>query len=66
MANRMWFQEFKNEVMLLANSENFNESFSPRLMLEYHENVMSTLSESDKKKAELRAELEEWKVDEDI
>lgn len=66
MANREWLQAFKNEVMLLANFENFNEAFSPRLMLEYHENVMSTFGESDKKKAGLRAELEEWEVDEDI
>lgn len=66
MTNRMWFEEFKDEVMRLANSENFNEAFSSRLMLEYHEDVMTTFSEMDKRKEQLRTELEEWKVDEDI
>ncbi len=64
--NRKWLEEFKNEVMLLANSEHFNEAFSPRLMLEYHNDVMQIFSESEKKKAELRAELEEWTIDEEI
>lgn len=66
VTNRKWFEEFKNEVMLLANSENFNESFSPRLMLEYHEDVLNAFSEAKQKQDVLRAELEEWIIDEDI
>ena len=66
VTNRKWFDEFKNEVMVLANLDNFNESFSPRLMLEYHEDVMNTFSEANQKKVILRAELEGWKIDEDI
>lgn len=65
-ANIKWFEEFKKEVMILANSEGFNESFSPRFMLEYHENVMKSFLESDKKQKELRLELEEWNVNEDF
>lgn len=66
VTNRMWFEEFKSEVMRLANSENFNEAFSSRLMLAYHEDVMSGFLEADKRKSQLRLELEEWNVDEDV
>ncbi|MGN0505499.1 MAG: hypothetical protein ACI4FZ_03005 [Lachnospiraceae bacterium] len=63
-ANDIWFNSFKDEVLALADSESFQKTFSPRFMIEYHEDVMQSFSEAEEKKSELLAELQEWEINE--
>lgn len=65
-ANQKWFASFKHDVLMLAQSDNFTQTFSPKLILEKHEEVMQTLNQGEEKKKTLRQELQEWNIDETV
>ena len=65
-ANQKWFVSFKHDVLMLAQSDNFTQTFSPKLILEKHEEVMQTLNQGEAKKKSLRQELQEWNIDETV
>ena len=65
-ANQKWFSSFKHDVLMLAQSDNFNQTFSPNLIIQKHESVMKTLEQGEEKKKSLRQELQEWNIDETV
>ena len=65
-ANQKWFSSFKHDVLILAQSDNFNQTFSPNLIIQKHESVMSVLEQGEEKKKSLRQELQEWNIDETV
>lgn len=65
-ANQKWFASFKHDVLMLAQSDNFTQTFSPKLIQEKHEAVMQTLDQGEEKKKTLRQELQEWAIDETV
>lgn len=65
-ANQKWFASFKHDVLMLARSDNFTQTFSPKLIREKHEEVMQTLNQGEEKKKSLRQELQEWNIDETV
>lgn len=65
-ANQEWFNTFKHDVLTLAESDNFNQTFTPSLIIEKHETVMQRFEQGKEKKKSLRQELQEWNVDESV
>lgn len=65
-ANQKWFASFKHDVLMLAQSDNFTQTFSPKLILQKHESVMQALEQGEEKKQSLKQELQEWNIDETV
>lgn len=65
-ANQKWFASFKHDVLMLAQSDNFTQTFSPKLIMQKHEAVMQSFEQGEEKKMSLRQELQEWNIDETV
>jgi hypothetical protein len=65
-ANQKWFASFKHDVLMLAQSDNFEQTFSPKLILQKHESVIQALEQGEEKKKSLKQELQEWNIDETV
>lgn len=64
--NQKWFASFKHDVLMLAQSDNFEQTFSPKLILQKHESVIQALEQGEEKKKSLKQELQEWNIDETV
>ena len=65
-ANQKWFASFKHDVLMLAQSDNFDQTFSPKLILQKHESVIQAFEQGEEKKKSLKQELQEWNIDETV
>ena len=66
VAEEKWFTCFKHDVISLAQTENFAQTFSPELVRQKHEEVMCSFAQSECEKDSLKKELREWITDETV
>ena len=65
-ANHQWFANFRQSVLRLAESDNFNKTFNPLLITQRHDDIMRSFENNAHKKKELWIELQELDTNEDI
>jgi len=66
VAEQKWFECFKHDVISLAQTESFAKTFSPELVRQKYEEVMSSFAQSECEKDSLKKELREWITDETV
>ena len=61
----IWYENFKNEMLMVASRDNFFEIFDPQSIIENHGRIIAKLEEGKSKRRRMLNELQEWDVYED-
>ncbi len=57
-----WYDNFRKDMLRIAENEHFYETFNPELIIANHNNVIKQLDDGQTVRTEMISELKEWKV----
>ncbi|MGM9683501.1 MAG: hypothetical protein ACI3XQ_07870, partial [Eubacteriales bacterium] len=58
----LWYDGFKQDVLRIAQSSHFYETFNPELIIAHHREIIEQLDERQEKRGNMLSELKEWNV----
>ena len=60
--DHLWYDSFKQDVLRIAQSSHFYETFNPELIIAHHREIIEKLDEMQEKSGNMLTELKEWNV----
>ncbi len=63
--NEAWYEAFREDMQEMAEKDGFFETFDPEAITRCHEEAVARLAAGKEKRASIRNELQDWKIDDD-